>query len=160
MTREEYINILEIDKAELTKENEQLKANYERLYNENCKLIEEHNITDINLLDENYELQQKYLNAVVGYKTTMAEKEQLNSLVNSCQEEIRKLKKQLEEKEREFISYLEDEIKIYENDIRNFKKDYEVYFSLINDSRVSKAKMEEILQKYKSIIGVSDEKEN
>ncbi len=45
---------------------------------------------------ESKELNQKYLNAVADYETTMFEKEQLNSLVNSCQEEIRRLKKQLE----------------------------------------------------------------
>ena len=58
------------------------------------------NATDIEaiqcLLKENQELNQKYLNAVADYKTTMFEKEQLNSLVNSCQEEIRRLNKQLE----------------------------------------------------------------
>lgn len=99
------------------------------------------NQTDINamqvLLKENQELNQKYLNAVADYETTMFEKEQLNSLVNSCQEEIRELKKQLEEykdkiswyenfevnktidklrlkhnvQQKEFINYLEDEIK-------------------------------------------------
>lgn len=53
----------------------------------------------------------------------------------------------------EFIKYLENEIKLHENDIQNFSKDYKVYFSLINDLRVSKAKIEEILQKYKEIIG-------
>ena len=37
---------------------------------------------------------KKYENAVSDYETTMFEKEQLNSLVNSCQEEIRRLKKQ------------------------------------------------------------------
>ena len=47
------------------------------------------------LLKENQELKQKYLNAVADYETTMAEKNELNSLVNSCQEEIRQLKKQL-----------------------------------------------------------------
>ena len=57
------------------------------------------------LLKENQELKQKYLNAVADYETTMAEKEQLNSLVNSCQEEIRRLKKQLESA-NEQISYL------------------------------------------------------
>ena len=57
------------------------------------------NQTDIDaikcLLKQNKELKQKYLNAVADYETTMFEKEQLNSLVNSCQEEIRQLKKQL-----------------------------------------------------------------
>ena len=49
-----------------------------------------------NWREEVKELKEKYLNAVADYKTTMFEKEQLNSLVNSCQEEIRRLKKQLE----------------------------------------------------------------
>lgn len=60
-------------------------------------------------------------------------------------------------KQKEFIKYLEDEIKLYKNDILNFSKDYKVYFLLINDLRVSKTKIEEILQKFKEIIGVSDE---
>lgn len=42
------------------KKNKQLKENYERIYNENCKLREEHNITDINLLDENYKLKDNW----------------------------------------------------------------------------------------------------
>jgi hypothetical protein len=46
---------------------------------------------------ENQELKKKYENAVVDYEITMFEKEQLNSLVNSCQEEIRQLKKQVED---------------------------------------------------------------
>lgn len=33
-----------------------LQENYERIYNENCKLRKEHNITDISLLDENNRL--------------------------------------------------------------------------------------------------------
>ena len=49
-----------------------------------------------NWREEVKELNQKYLNAVADYETTMFEKEQLNSLVNSCQEEIRRLNKQLE----------------------------------------------------------------
>ena len=60
-----------------------------------------------NWREEAKELNQKYLNAVADYETTMAEKEQLNSLVNSCQEEIRQLKKKLEE--------YKDKINWYEN---------------------------------------------
>ena len=36
-----------------------LQKNYERIYNENCKLREKHNITDISLLDENNRLQEE-----------------------------------------------------------------------------------------------------
>lgn len=44
----------------LRQENKQLKENYERIYNENCKLREEHNITDISLLDENYKIKDNW----------------------------------------------------------------------------------------------------
>ena len=48
--------------------------------------------------DENENLKKKYSSIVADYETTMFEKEQLNSLVNSCQEEIRQLKTQLKNK--------------------------------------------------------------
>ena len=131
---------------------------------------------------ENQELKKKYENAVADYEKTRFEKEQLNSLVNSCQEEIRQLKKQpdylrseeyynqlrferdmlqnvvdngevpkedkqfidmthrnteLLEQQKEFINYLEDEIKLQEE---------------INDIVLATG-FEEILQKYKEIIG-------
>ena len=117
--------------------------------------------------DENQELKQKYENAVADYETTMFEKEQLNSLVNSCQEEIKRLKKQLEEnkdnyncllkqkeqfeyimskqvdyrgQQKEFIEYLENEI--YSFELRGTSPEY-------NFENVLKR----ILLKYKEIIG-------
>lgn len=51
---------------DLEQENQQLKENYDRIYNENCKLREEHNITDISLLDENQQL-KKQKDDVVEY---------------------------------------------------------------------------------------------
>lgn len=45
---------------QLQQENKQLKENYERIYNENCKLKKEHNITDISLLDKNYKLKDNW----------------------------------------------------------------------------------------------------
>lgn len=154
----------------LKKENQELKSKLE-LYKNGVYFSSEVDEKD-KQIDK---LKKKYENAVADYEKIEFEKEQLNSLVNSCQEVIRQLKKQLENykklrfkhlvdknnnlenQQKEFIKYLEDEIKLYKNDIQNFSKDYNVYFSLINDLRVSKAKIEEILQKYKSIIGVSDE---
>ena len=106
--------------------------------------------------------------------------EQLNSLVNSCQEEIRQLKKQVETKkvvardweveckkniskveeketqQKEFVKYLEDEIK-EEKD--NLEKLCELYKIPKENNGAYKfaysyiSKIEMILQKYKKIIG-------
>lgn len=57
----ESYELLEIIE-QLQQENQQLEENYNRIYNENCKLREEHNITDISLLDENEKLQQEVIN--------------------------------------------------------------------------------------------------
>ena len=126
-----------------------------------------------NLLEENQELKQKYLNAVSDYETAMAEKNELNSLVNSCQEEIRQLKKQLttyqilhrdcnidnlkniskiEEKEtqqKEFIDYMNKTIEELECDDVD---DEEMKGYLIQ--RIDTFK--EIFSKYKKIIGDDD----
>lgn len=45
-------NLIVYSKVEI----DRLNKEYERIYNENCKLREEHNITDIKLLDENNRL--------------------------------------------------------------------------------------------------------
>lgn len=123
------------------------------------------------LLKENQELKAKingvYEERTYLYNKLSTENEQLNILVNSCQEEIRELKKQLEEKEniacnwkdsclenagkieeletqqKEFIKYLEDYLKLFDYMCIDEQADYDM--------------IEEILQKYKSIIGVSDE---
>ena len=133
-----------------------------------------------NWREEAKELKEKYLNAVADYETTMFEKEQLNSLVNSCQEEIRQLKKQLEEnkdkinwyenfeinktidklrikhnnQQKEFINYLEDEIK----QINQKELDIGELNLRLDDIKFTQYLIyKEILQKYRSIIGVSDE---
>ena len=121
---------------------------------------------------ENQELKKKYENAVADYEKTMAEKEQLNSLVNSCQEEIRILKKQLEEKEniacnwkdsclenagkieklenqqKEFIEYLKSEIDRLEKT--------EFYIDSIQKAAIETHKHN--LSKYQEIIGGKDER--
>ena len=77
-----------------------------------------------NWREEAKELKEKYLNAVADYETTMFEKEQLNSLVNSCQEEIRQLKKQLEEYQQE----LEKADSITQSCIFNGKEESKISF--------------------------------
>lgn len=73
----------------------------------------------------------------------------LEETLKEYQQEMNKVTIQQEE----FIKYLEDEIELYDKDIQTFSKDYNVYFSLINDLKVGKTKTEEILQKYREIIG-------
>lgn len=123
-----------------------------------------------NLLKENQELKKQLQTKHDGFMASTDElceyavendklKKQLEDMTdNYCS--ASKLKHEraikivmMNNQQKEFINYLEDEIKLYGNDIQNFKKDYKVYFSLINDLRVSKAKIEEILQKYKEITG-------
>ena len=122
--------------------------------------------------EEVKELKEKYLNAVADYETTMFEKEQLNSLVNSCQEEIRRLKKQLEEykhkglyntclpystgykkaikekenQQKEFIEYMNKTIEELECDDVD-DEEMKCYLIQIIDT------FKEILSKYKEIIG-------
>ena len=136
-----------------------------------------------NWREEAKELKEKYLNAVADYETTMFEKEQLNSLVNSCQEEIRRLKKQLEEnkdkinwyenfeinktidklrikhnnQQKEFISYLENEIYSIEPKGTgiNYNCEYDSEEDYINamEEQSKLNTFKEILSKYKEIIG-------
>ena len=79
-----------------------------------------------NWREEAKELKEKYLNAVADYETTMFEKEQLNSLVNSCQEEIRQLKKQLKEYKLITIDYqeLEERNKELKKQLEERPKEY------------------------------------
>ena len=124
-----------------------------------------------NWREEAKELNQKYLNAVADYETTMFEKEQLNSLVNSCQEEIRQLRKQLEErpkeyvfignaqnKTRDFINQITKDNKEFKNQQKEFIEYLTSYIDLlsnkpdlIEESEIDLLK--EILSKYKETIG-------
>lgn len=109
------------------------------------------------LLKENQELKKKYENAVADYETTMFEKEQLKKQL----EEYKKLgfkhlqdkNNNLETQQKEFIKYLEDLIKQNETVVEVSK-----YGLPKNCSKLLIDFYKEILQKYKSITGVSDEK--
>lgn len=101
MTWEEYINILEIDKAELTRENQELKKQLE---------------------DANEKI-----------------------LLLQASEPMLNYKKALEEtQQKEFIKWLEDYLNLFDK----MNIDEQIIYDTI----------EEILQKYKEIIGGSDEK--
>lgn len=90
--RHELLQMIE----QLQQEYQQLEENYNRIYNENCKLREEHNITDISLLDENEKLKQEIidLSKEVG---------RWNSYYDDEFNEKLKLKKQLEKRSKEYV---------------------------------------------------------
>lgn len=133
-------------------ENKKLKENYERIYNENCILREKHNINDIDLLDKNQELKKQLHEASLTIQEMI---EQDIECPSDC-EKLRQLKKQVEEntetllgrilelrgQQKEFIKYLEEEIRIY---------------SKTTYAEEILKELEEILKEYKKIIGVLDE---
>ena len=106
------------------------------------------------------------------------EKEQLNSLVNSCQEEIRQLKKQVETYEiegykqneelnkmsfnikkhkvqqKEFINYLEKKISAYAKAKPFFVEHIHGSYNLME---LELNMLKEILANYREIIGLLDE---
>lgn len=132
-----------------------------------------------NWREEAKELKEKYLNAVADYETTMFEKEQLNSLVNSCQEEIRQLKKQLEERPKEYVfignaqNKTRDFINQITKDNKEFKNQQKEFMNFLTEA-INKLKLKQktsnsailkanidlqvevysiVLSKYKEIIG-------
>ena len=120
---------------------------------------------------------KEYENAVSDYETTMFEKEQLNSLVNSCQEEIRRLKKQLQERPKEYVfignaqNKTRDFINQITKDNKEFKNQQKEFIEYMNktieelecddvDDEEMKGYLiqridifKEILSKYKEILG-------
>ena len=123
-------------------------------YGENARCI------DL-LIKENQELKKKYENAVADYETTMAEKNKLKKQLEEYKEQVNKglyntclpyttgYNKAIKDKEtqqKEFIKYLEDEI----------QKKREKATTLTSFTR-NVVPLKHCLQKYKSIIGVSDE---
>lgn len=113
------------------------------------------NQTDIDaikcLLKQNKELKQKYLNAVADYETTMAEKEQLRKQLKDKTEDYRRMKDNFDSKVA-VLTKIETQQKEFINYLKNMLDDENDIFSVV--------RVKDVLQKYKSIIGVSDEKEN
>lgn len=157
-SREEYENMananvrLKVENCDLKEENQELKlelSGYRQAILNNKEML--------GLKEQNDKLKKKYENAVADYETTMFEKEQLNSLVNSCQEKIRQLKKQLENYKKLGFKYLQDKNNNLETQQKEFIKWLEDYINLFDKKDIyeegSCDMLEEILQKYRSIIG-------
>lgn len=131
----------EIEIVKLQEENEELKSILRGTTH--CFDEEEHN----KLKEENQEL-----------KKQLEEKENIAcNWKDSCLENAGKIEI-LETQQKVFIKYLEDEISKQKNDIFANAltcEDIDLYIM-----KIKLQELEEILQKCKEIIGVSDEKEN
>lgn len=143
-------NRLEAIKVVL-EENERLKRQLEELMKTNNVLTQE--------LMKDSDIKQDYLTTCCGIPigdipSLKYENDRYKRLgFKHLNDENNKLINQ----QKEFVKYLEKEMNIYINDIQNFSKDYKIYYLLINDLQTSKEKIEEILSKYKEIIGGENE---
>lgn len=125
----------------------------------------------MNLIEENQELKKQLEVGNKQYSDLVEEKEilqeqlsiktlQLEELKSSkrdyTQENILEMKMfKLQTQQKEFINYLEDEIKELQK-IKETELDYDILKDVMPQLLV----FEDVLQKHKEIIGVSDEKEN
>lgn len=147
------------DYVELNKDNELLMSYNQALIKENQELKLElsgyrqailNNKEMLGLKEQNKRLKQKYENAVSDYETTMFEKEQLKKQVENYKKlgfkYLQDKNNNLETQQKEFIKYLQEEL--------NVQIQEESIGCEITNKRYI---LEEILQKYKEIIGVSDE---
>ncbi len=129
----------------------------------------------VNWREESKELNKKYLNAVADYETTMSELQELKKQLEKAQEKIILLKaskpmleykKALEEnQQKDFIEYINEKIDICDGFIDTIRSDLEnisyggriagkTYIANeIMKNEVAKKTLEEILSKYKEIIG-------
>lgn len=128
MTREDYINTLELDNAELRKENEELKSQLRGTTH--CFDEEEHN----RLKEENQELKKQLENCYCN-RTDCSGRIKDSKIYDSLVQKV-------ETQQKGFIKYLEDEIhscEVVSDLLFNSSKEMKVY--------------KEILQKYREIIG-------
>lgn len=153
---------------QLEKENQELKlelSGYRQAILNNKEML--------GLKEQNKELKKKYENAVADYETTMVEKNKLKkqleqykgshycSFIDIC----KSTKIANYNQQKEFINYLEDKIKHFKDieqyAIKIFDNKAVINLDLvkrsIEEDNLLICSFEEILQKYKEIIGVSDE---
>ena len=133
----EHIPVI-TDREELYDKCENMEQLFDKYY---LPLLDKH-------YSKTYELQQES-------QKLQTEKEQMNSLVNSCQEEIRRLKKQLEQYQEEvcILDMITDENIKYKNQQKEF---IEYLEKTIVDSKAGSGQQyyyQQVLEMYKEIIG-------
>lgn len=130
----------------------------------------------MNLIEENQELKQKYLNSVADYETTMAENQKLKKQLDYLRsgEYYNQLRferdmlqnvvnnSEVSKEDKQFIDMTHRNTELLEQQ-KEFINYLNSYIDLLNDKpdmleETQKDILKEILQKYREIIGVSDEK--
>lgn len=109
----------------------------------------------IEIQEENQKLKKKYLNAVADYETTMSEKNELKKQLENCycnrtdcsgrikdSKVYDSLVQKVENQQKEFIKWLEDEIRTIETTYSQINGNY----GLMNEKLEA---LKEVLQKYK-----------
>ena len=113
--------------------------------------------TDYVELNKNNELLISYNQALIKENQELKKQlEEINKMIEKCGfvniEQVMLNYCGLLNRQKEFIKYLEEEIKILEKDILETVDDMDIYMK-----QVKSLIIEEILQKYEEKIGVSDE---
>ena len=113
------------------------------------------------LLKENQELKQKYLNAVSDYETTMSELQELKKQLTTYQilhrdckvDNLKNISKieEMENQQKDFIEYLENEKDRLARECSQIYEDSLGKTRLVNEDIFNE--VDTILSKYKSIIG-------
>lgn len=122
--------------------------------------------------EENQELKQKYLNAVADYETTMAENKELKKQLDTSNELVAQsvqTEMKLRDENNRLRKEYQDTYKDVRIEIKEYKTQQKEFIKYLENKRDEYAENLEywsseliniILSKYKSVIGVSDEKEN
>lgn len=187
MTREEYINTLELDNAELKKENKELKSQLagtthcfdEEEHRELKKQLEagEQQYNDLveekEKLDAENQVLKNYKNVALTYMKNYLKME-LNYRNKDVAEHFKVVIDMLnrgnkhgnlvdiidcDTQQKEFINYLQKEINSYTSHIEAIDSVCSsIYSSDYDNSKVKLAIYKEILQKYKEIVNGSKQK--
>lgn len=149
----EYYNLLEEKMARLINENQELNlelSGYRQAILNNKEML--------GLKEENEKLKKQLEDYI---KSNMKLKEELSNKRKEYQDTYKDVRIEIKEyktQQKEFIKYLEDEKDRLARECSNIYEDSLGHTRLVNEDKFDE--VNDILQKYKEIIGVSDEKEN